>query len=170
MVSWQLNSSLRWQPFTTFLSVELLSTWRTYFICFTPSLWIYASCLSSRNVSMSHSMSWSWVVRSLRISTLLYFFLSSRCHVGWSSQSKTLRQRWWPINVLMKCNLDHEDCVSLRSPSILPYAWISRRDSCLVGVSCHIPSFWHCSRLAHVCIIFKFWNLNWGILETSKSN
>ena len=26
VVSWQLNSSLRWQPFTTLLSVELLST------------------------------------------------------------------------------------------------------------------------------------------------
>ena len=44
------------------------------------------------------------------------------------------------INVLMKCNLDREDCVSLRPPFILPYAWISGRDSCLVVVSCHIPS------------------------------
>ena len=52
------------------------------------------------------------------------------------------------INVPMKCNLDREDCTSLRFPFILLYAWISRRDSCLVGVSCHIPSFWHCSRLA----------------------
>ena len=46
------------------------------------------------------------------------------------------------INVHLKYNLDREDCTSLRFPFILPYAWISRRDSCLVGVSCHIPSFW----------------------------
>ena len=26
--------------------------------------------------------------------------------------------------------------------------WISGWDSCLVGVSCHIPSFWQCTRLA----------------------
>ena len=26
------------------------------------------------------------------------------------------------IDVIMKCHLDHEDYVSLRSPSILPYA------------------------------------------------
>ena len=64
---------------------------------------------------------------------------SSRCHVGWSSQSKTTRQRWWLNQRLMKCNLDREDYVSLRFPFILPYAWISGRDFCLVGVSCHIP-------------------------------
>ena len=46
------------------------------------------------------------------------------------------------INASMKCNLDREDCTSLRFPFTFPYAWISRRDSCLVGVSCHIPSFW----------------------------
>ena len=65
---------------------------------------------------------------------------SSRCNVDRSSQSKTTRQRWWRINVLTKCNLNREDCVSLRFPFTLPYAWISGRDSCLVGVSCHIPS------------------------------
>ena len=47
---------------------------------------------------------------------------SSRCHVGWSSQSKTSRQDDDRIKVLMKCNLDREDCASLRSPFTLPYA------------------------------------------------
>ena len=64
------------------------------------------------------------------------------------------------INVPMKCTLDREDCVSLRPPIILPYAWISGRDSCLVGVSCHIPSFRHCSRLTscvHHVYIFETW-------------
>ena len=68
-------------------------------------------------------------------------FLSSSRHVSWSSQSKTSRQDDDRIKVLMKCNLDREDYTSLRFPFILPYAWISRRDSCLVGVSYHIPSF-----------------------------
>ena len=44
------------------------------------------------------------------------------------------------LNVHLKCNLDREDYTSLRYPFTLPYARISRRDSCLVGVSCHIPS------------------------------
>ena len=68
-------------------------------------------------------------------------------HVDRISQSKTSRQWWWSNQRSLKCNLDGEDCTSLRFPFILPYAWISRRDSCLVGVSCHIPSFWHCTRL-----------------------
>ena len=47
---------------------------------------------------------------------------SSRCHVGWSFQSKTSRQDDDRIKVLMKCNLDREDCASLRPPFTLPYA------------------------------------------------
>ena len=64
------------------------------------------------------------------------------------------------INVHLKCTLGHEDYTSLRFPFTLPYAWISGRDFCLVGVSCHIPSFWHCSRLAscvHHVYIFETW-------------
>ena len=64
----------------------------------------------------------------------------SPCHVSWSSQNKTTRQRWWLRQHSLKCHLHREDYVSLWSPFILPYAWISGRDSCLVGVSCHIPS------------------------------
>ena len=52
------------------------------------------------------------------------------------------------INNPKRCNLDREDYVSLCSPFILPYTWISGRDSCLVGVSCHSPS----SGLACLCI------------------
>ena len=35
------------------------------------------------------------VARPSRRSILLESFLSSRCHVSWSSQSKTSRQWWW---------------------------------------------------------------------------
>ena len=73
----------------------------------------------------------------------------SPCQVSWSSQNKTTRQIWWRINVLTKCNLNREDCVSLRFPFILPYAWISGRDSWLVGVSCHSP------RSALICFCFS---------------
>ena len=68
-------------------------------------------------------------------------FLSSSRHVSWSSQSKTPRQDDDRIKVLMKCNLDREDCASFMSPlSSYLTSWISGRDSCLVGVSCHSPS------------------------------
>ena len=62
---------------------------------FLPSLLVHVLPLSSRDVSMPPSMSWSWVVRYSRRSILLEFSLSSCCLVGWSSQSKTSRQRWW---------------------------------------------------------------------------
>ena len=48
-------------------------------------------------------------------------FLSSSCHVSWSSQSKTTRQDGDRFNVLMKCHLDREYYISLHSPFILPY-------------------------------------------------
>ena len=60
------------------------------------------------------------------------------------------------VSVLMKCNLDREDRVSLCPCVLLPYAWISGRDFCLVGVSCHIPS----SGLACLCFSFHASCLN----------
>ena len=63
------------------------------------------------------------------------------------------------INVHLKCNLDREDYTSLRFPFVLPYPWISGRDSCLVGVSCHIPSSGLSYACFHLCIIFKFLKL-----------
>ena len=80
----------------------------------------------------------------------------SPCHISWSSQNKTTRQRWWLSQHSLKCHLDREDYVSLRFPFILPYAWISGRDSCLVGVSCPIPSFWYCLVLHLVASCLNF--------------
>ena len=111
-----------------------------------------------------------WVVRSSRRSTLLES--PSSLHVMLAGFLRARRQDkdGVQINVHLKCNLDREDCTSLRFPFILPYAWISRRDSCLVGVSCHIPSFRHCSRLAscvhHVYIFLKLELRNIGSLKT----
>ena len=49
-------------------------------------------------------------------------FLSSRCHVSWSSQSKIRDNDGDRINVHLKCHLDREGYLSLCSPFILPYA------------------------------------------------
>ena len=51
-------------------------------------------------------------------------------HVGRISQSKTSRQDGDRINVLMKGNLDREDCVRLRPPS--SYPTLESRDEILV--------------------------------------
>ena len=130
---------------------------------------MYVSCLSSRDVAMSHSVSWSWVVRSLRRSILPEFpfplvVMMVGVH-GVRHQDNDGDQ----INTLMECTLDREDCASLRSPFILPYAWISRRDYCLVGVSCHIPSSGLSYACFHLSIMFKFLKpelRNFGSLKT----
>ena len=72
-------------------------------------------------------------------------------------------------NVPMKCNLDREDYTSLRFPLILPYAWISRRDSCLVGVSCHIPSSGLTYACFHLCIMSIFLKLELRNFESLKN-
>ena len=60
--------------------------------------------------------------------------------------------------------MDREDCDSVVSPLPLSdYAWISGRDSCLVGVSCHSPSL-PCLPL-HFMHAFKLhwiWKWKWS--------
>ena len=98
-------------------------------------------------------------------------FLSSRCHVGWSSQSKTSRQRWGSNQHPWEEQLDREDRVSFMSPlSSYLTSWISGRDFCLVGVSCHSPRI----LFVNSCIFIQasylnFWNMSWGLLEASKT-
>ena len=84
---------------------------------------------------------------------------------GRQDQFEAMNQHlWWGQS-------DHEDRVSFMTPlSSYLTSWISRRDSCLVGVSCHSPSSapvvlaWSC------CIMFKFyWTLNWGKWKPQKS-
>ena len=125
---------------------------------------MYASCLNPRDGPMSHSVSCS-IFEKIDPSRVSFF---SPCHVGRISQSKTSRQDGDRINAFMKCTLDREDYTSLRFPFILPYAWISRRDSCLVGASCHIPSSGLTYACFHLCIMFKFLKLgprNFGSLK-----
>ena len=125
-----------------------------------------ASRLSSWDVSMPHSVSGSWVARSSRRSILLEFSFPLLVMLVGVLRTRRQDKDGDRINAPMKCNLDREDCVSLRSPFILPYAWISGRDSCLVGVSCHIPIFWCCLVFAS-CL--NSWNLNWGNFGSLKN-
>ena len=119
---------------------------------------MYASCLSSRDVTMSHPMSWSWVVRSSRRSIVLEFsFLLVVMLAGVLRASRRDKDGDW-INVHLKCTLDREDYVSWRFPFVLPYAWISGRDSCLVGVSCHILASPCIRVLHHVYLSSEIWN------------
>ena len=140
--------------------MELLSTWWTFVIRFFPPLLMCISCLT-REMVLSLI---PWVNPELfdlredrSFQSFPFLFLS------WLAEVLRARRQdkdGVQINVHLKCNLDREECASLRSPFTLPYAWISRRDSCLVGVSCHIPSFRHCSRLAscvHHVHIFETW-------------
>ena len=114
---------------------------------------------------MSHSVSCSILRRSTLLESpslqaMLAGFLRAR------RQGKDGVQ----INVHLKCNLDREDCTSLRFPFILPYAWISGRDSCLVGVSCHSPSLGLaclCISLHASCLNF-YETLKWGLINPSS--
>ena len=139
MVSWQLNSSLfdnRHHPLRCGIVVYLVNPRHLFHsipldVCFVSQL-EWCCYVSFRELILSCSTFEK--VDPSRVS------FSSRCHVGWSSQSKTTRQDGDRFNILMKCHLDHEDYTSLCFPFTLPYAWIPGRDFYLVGVSCHIPS------------------------------
>ena len=160
VVSWQLNSSLRDNRL--------------------PHSWVWNCCLPSEPLSSASLHSYGCVLRlsaqemllclipwvnpelfNLRGDRPFYSRLlpSMSCWQDFSEQDfKTIMVFkstfiWsapWIVKIILVC-------VPLFT---LPYAWISRRDSCLVGVSCHIPSFWHCSRLAscvHHVYIFETW-------------
>ena len=89
-----------------------------------------------------------WIAISLvwRASIILFDRVSfCRRRVRWRSRKQRCQDQYEAMNQhYWEGQLDREDYVSLHSPFILPYAWIPGRDSCLVGVSCHIPSFWCC--------------------------
>ena len=99
-------------------------------------------CVESKlkRYSTSHSVSWSWVARSLRRSISIEFPLSSSCRMK-ISKAKTSTLIEATDQHLREEQLDHEDGVSLYPLSSYLTSWISGRDSCLVGVSCHSPSF-----------------------------
>jgi hypothetical protein len=135
-----INSSLLWNPCTILLKRGIVAyqNW-TFVICFIPSLLMCVLCLSSRGVSMSHSMSWSWVTRSSRRSILVEF-LSVIIVLGEELESKYVKInmiRW--INIVEKGSMIMKIVIDSVPSVFLPYTWFSGRDCCLVGVSCHSP-------------------------------
>ena len=128
-------------------------------------------CVESqlKRYSTSHSVSWSWVARSLRRSISIEFPLSSSCRMK-ISKAKTSTLIEATDQHIREEQLDHEDRVSFVSPlSSYLTSWISGRDSCLVGVSCHSPRsalVW-LLLVPHV-IMFNFQrNLKWGCWNPS---
>ena len=110
-----------------------------------------------------------WVARSSRRSILLEFSFLLVVMLDGVLRARRRDKDEDQINALRKCTLDRENYTSLCSPFTLPYAWISGRDFCLVGVSCHIPNSSLTYASFHVSIVFKFkWNLNWGIFKSLR--
>ena len=127
-------------------------------------------CVSTRDVSTSHSVSWFGIARSSRRSILLEFLPPLVVMLVGVPGARHQVSDGGRINVLMKCTLDREDCVGLVPPlSSYLTTWISGRDSCLVGVSCHSPrSLFVISCIFIHVIMFKFQlNLKWGCLNPS---
>ena len=165
MGSWQLNSSVRRQPLTTLLSVEFFPTKSSHrhLFPFTPTSVL---CFSSRGILSSNSMSSSWLARSLRRSNLVEFFSvvimldegleGEDANINSSNESTSPRRAigsWRFVSPL----------------SSYLTSWISGRDSCLVGVSCHSPRICFpriCLPLVSLkqpCIMFIFQlKMKWG--------
>ena len=169
MVLRAINSSLLRKPLR-----DLNQAWNcclpnwTFVIYYFPISLMCVLSLHSRGVLTSHSVSWSSLARSLRSSILLEFSLSSRCHVGWRSRKQRRQDQFEAMDQhLREGQLDHEDRVSFVSPlSFSLTSWISGRDSCLVGVSCHSPRIWLQIVAQASIIMSKFlWKLKWGLLK-----
>ena len=92
------------------------------------------------------SLRWSIIVE-LSLSSCLMKVLQAKMSRSIGEMNRHLREG----------QLDHEDRVSFVSPlSTYLTSWISGRDSCLVGVSCHIPSFRYCLVLHLVASCLNF--------------
>ena len=86
-----------------------------------------------------------WIAISLvwRASMILSDRVSFRHHrVGWRLRKQRRQDQFGSTKQqLRERQMDHEDCDSFVTPlSSYLTSWISGRYSCLVGVSCHIPS------------------------------
>ena len=93
-----------------------------------------------KRCSTSHSASWSWVARSLRRSIPIELSCSFILVLGEDLRSKDAK-----INMTQGVDIFKKGSrikkIMLACVPLSPYltTWISGRDSCLVGVSCHYP-------------------------------
>ena len=141
---------------STKLNLHHLLSFISHNVCFTPQL---KRCF---NVSL-HELILSCSILEEIDPFRVFPFLSLSCWLEFSGQhietkmvieSTFLWSATWIVKIMLAC-------VPLSSYLT---SWISGWDSCLVGVSCHIPRSIVCPSLApHVCIMFKFQlNLKWG--------
>ena len=137
-----ITSSLLWNHAPSYSGVELLPTkFEPFIIRFFPSPLICVSCLSSRDVL--YLTPWVDLECSIFVEIDSCRISFCRHHVGWRSQEQRRQDQDDAMNQHSReGQLDREDCDSFVTllPSYL-MSWISGQDSCLVGVSCHIPTF-----------------------------
>ena len=107
-------------PSTISLSVELLPTKSNPAVCSSIPLDVF--CVPTQDVSTSHSASGSCIARSSRRSILLESPSSLLVMLAGVLRTRRQYKDGDRINAHMKCNLDREDCTSLRFPFILLYA------------------------------------------------
>ena len=143
----------------------------TFVICFSSI--ISDVCFASQLKGCFYASFRELILCSLRsmIHSCEVVLLSCR-HVGWSSRRKGCHNQYDVADQhLREGQLDHENrVISFVSPlSSYLTSWISGRDSCLVGVSCHSPSFGLCLSLhMHLCIVLNSRKLNWGNSQASE--
>ena len=151
-------SSLLWNHAPSYSSVELLPIQLS--LCHLPLSIIPDVCAMSQLKRCSY-VSFRELILSARSSRrsipVGFSFLSVVIMLDAVLRARRRDKDGDWINTFMKCNLDREVCVSFVSPlSSYLTSWISGRDSCLVGVSCHSPRIWLQIVALHPCIMFKF--------------
>ena len=129
MESWQLTPRYFGTHAPYYLSVGLLPTKSNLIVCSSIPLDVF--CVSTRDVSTSHSVSWFGIARSSRRSIPLEFSLSFRCHVGWSSQARRRDQDDAKNQHPREGQLDRVDRDSFVTPFLLS-SRLESRDEILV--------------------------------------
>ena len=153
-----INSSLLWNPCTILPKRRIVAHQvKSHRLFFHPSRCVL--CLNSRcsSIAFRELILYSSIFAKINP---VEFSLSSVIIVGWSSRKKRCQDQDDAMNQHLRGEqLDREDYVSCVPLS--PYPMLESRDEILVlvGVSCHIPSFSYCTRLAsgvhHVWILQK---------------
>ena len=113
----------------------------TLVIYYLPSLSMCVLCLSPRDVSTSHSMSWSWVARSLRRSFPVEF-PSVFIVLDEDLEDKDVKSNVMQYIGIFKKGSWIEKTMIVLWPLCLLTPLLESHDEILVlvGVSCHIPS------------------------------
>ena len=134
-----ITSSLLWNHAPSYSSVELLPTKLNLYhplLSISPDVYFVSQLKRCSNVSLHelilHCSIFEKIV-SCRVSFPLH-------RVGWRSRKQRCQDRLeLSINILEKDIWIVKNVLACVPLSSYLTTWISGRDSCLVGVSCHIP-------------------------------